>query len=90
MKPLPVLLRADIPEYFVDLALRKIRQYPSESLKYVRNQFKQTSAEAASLMSLLSLDVSRLRRPSLISGRGSSGAARRPRSRVCSIVALAC
>jgi LL-diaminopimelate aminotransferase len=51
------LTRTDIPDYFVDLALRNIRQYPSESLKFVRNQFLQTSAEAAALMNLLSLDV---------------------------------
>lgn len=51
------LMKTTIPEYFVDLALRNIRQYPSESLKFVRNRIQQTSAEAASLMSLLSLDV---------------------------------
>ncbi len=52
------LMKTSIPEYFVDLAIRNIRQYPSESLKFVRNRIQQTSAEAASLMSLLSLDVS--------------------------------
>lgn len=51
------LIRSDIPAYFVDLTLRNIRQYPSESIKFVRNQFMQTSAEAAALMNLLSLDV---------------------------------
>jgi aminotransferase len=52
------LMRPSIPDYFVELALRNIRQYPSESLKYVRTRLQQTSAEAASLISLLSLDVS--------------------------------
>ncbi len=51
------LMKTTIPEYFVDLAIRNIRQYPSESLKYVRNRIQQTTAGAASLMSLLSLDV---------------------------------
>lgn len=52
------LMMTTIPEYFVDLAIRSIRQHPTESLKFVRNRIQQTSAEAASLMSLLSLDVS--------------------------------
>ncbi|MBK7142656.1 MAG: aminotransferase class I/II-fold pyridoxal phosphate-dependent enzyme [bacterium] len=52
------LMKPSIPEYFVELALRNIRQYPSESLKFVRNRVQQTSAEAASLIGLLSLDVS--------------------------------
>lgn len=52
------LMRPSIPDYFVELALRNIRQYPSESLKVVRARLQQTSAEAASLISLLSLDVS--------------------------------
>lgn len=52
------LMKTQLPDYFIDLAIRNIRQYPSESLKFVRNQIQQTSAEAASLITALSLDVS--------------------------------
>ncbi len=45
-----------IPDYFVDLALRGMRQASSEGLKTARSLFQQTQAEASNLLSVLSLE----------------------------------
>jgi LL-diaminopimelate aminotransferase len=50
------LIGCYIPDYFVELALRAIRQYPNDSLKEARRLFNDTSAEAGELLQLLNLE----------------------------------
>jgi LL-diaminopimelate aminotransferase len=57
LKAAAALTPAYIPDYYVDLAIRAIRQYPAEGLKSARALFNQTSAEAQNFLELLSLDT---------------------------------
>lgn len=45
-----------IPEYYVDLALRAIKNYPNDSLKQVRSQISSAMSEASALLEKLTLE----------------------------------
>ncbi|MFZ1684739.1 MAG: aminotransferase class I/II-fold pyridoxal phosphate-dependent enzyme [Candidatus Zixiibacteriota bacterium] len=51
------LMDQSIPGYYVELALRAIRQYPNAALTSTRTLLGETSGEAAELLRLLNLDV---------------------------------
>jgi aspartate/methionine/tyrosine aminotransferase len=50
------LFAAPIPDYFVEFALRAIRQYPDTPIKTVRTMVQRASAEASNLLTELALD----------------------------------
>ncbi|UCE24246.1 MAG: pyridoxal phosphate-dependent aminotransferase [Candidatus Zixiibacteriota bacterium] len=52
------LIPTHIPQYYADLALNAIRQFPNEQLKRVREVMKRSSAEATKLLDLLSMEKS--------------------------------
>jgi aspartate/methionine/tyrosine aminotransferase len=52
------LFAAPIPDYWVDLALRAIRQFPAPGIKKIRTLVQRSAAEAANLMSELALETS--------------------------------
>jgi LL-diaminopimelate aminotransferase len=56
LKTAATLNPAYIPEYYVDLAFRAIRKYPSEGLRAVRSLCTKTAAEADKLLEMLSLE----------------------------------
>jgi aspartate/methionine/tyrosine aminotransferase len=45
-----------VPDYFVELALRAIRQYPNEQLKAARQLFSETASEALEFLRQLKLE----------------------------------
>jgi LL-diaminopimelate aminotransferase len=57
MKSAYSLINHAIPNYYVELALRAIRQYPNESLKGARGLMGESAGEALELARLLNLEV---------------------------------
>ena len=51
------LFAAPVPDYYVDLALRAIRQYPNAGIKKIRSLLQRSAAEAAHLLSELALET---------------------------------
>lgn len=51
------LFAAPVPEYVVELALRAIRQYPDIGIKKIRTLIQRNTADAATLMSDLTLET---------------------------------
>ncbi len=56
LKTAAALTPAYIPDYYIDLALPAIRQYPGQALRNTRSLINQTAAEAENLFRLLSLE----------------------------------
>ena len=56
VKEAATLLPDFIPEYFIKLASRAVRQYPSESLRNVRKMIAASNSEANNLLETMSLE----------------------------------
>jgi len=52
------MLPSFIPEFYVDLALRAVRQFPNDSLKGVRETITRNSAELIKILDVLRLEKS--------------------------------